>query len=196
MTPLNPEITYQPDWLPAAEATRLLETLLAQTHWQQGTVRLFGKTHPEPRLSAWYGEVGYRYAGRDLLPQPWPDALHTVRARLQEAFRADWNGVLLNYYRNGRDYMGFHADNEPELGPRPQIVSLSLGAERRFVLQHRQSGQRHTLWLTHGSLLYMYGRSQLDWRHALPKALRVHSARLNLTFRALQRPDKKFSQGL
>ena len=128
----------------------------------------------------------YRYSGARFEPRPWPDALLLVRARLCEALQVDFNSVLANRYRDGRDAMGWHADNEPELGPQPVIASLSLGATRRFVLKHRGDPSRKlALDLPHGSLLVMSGATQRNYRHALPRTARPVGERINLTFRRI-----------
>lgn len=141
---------------------------------------------PEPRLSAWYGDAAYTYSGKTRQPHAWMPILDALRQRIEIACQARFNSVLLNLYRNGQDSMGLHSDDEPELGPEPLIASLSLGAERRFVLRHKTlTDQRHTLTLAHGSLLLMAGRTQHAWKHGLPKAKSVAEPRINLTFRWL-----------
>ncbi|MGV3524283.1 MAG: alpha-ketoglutarate-dependent dioxygenase AlkB family protein [Candidatus Sericytochromatia bacterium] len=177
-----------PAWLSADAADALLARLLAEVPWQQGTIRLFGRTLPEPRLSAWYGdpEAAYRYAGRQLTPLPWLPELALLRAQLVSALKCPLNSVLLNLYRNGHDSMGLHSDDEPELGPEPVIASLSLGATRRFRVVPKQPGCASASGdLAHGDLFVMRGQSQQAWKHALPKQPHVTEARLNLTFRQI-----------
>lgn len=180
------ELAFDPQWLPPAEADALLASLRDTIAWQVHRVRLFGREHPAPRLSAWIGDAdaAYGYSGMQHVPAPWPAPLVPVRARLRETLGVDFNGVLANLYRNGRDTMGWHADDERELGPAPVIASLSLGATRRFVLKHRtHPGVRLALELAHGSLLVMSGPTQRHHRHALPRTARPVGERLNLTFR-------------
>jgi alkylated DNA repair dioxygenase AlkB len=101
--------------------------------------------------------------------------------------QVDFNSVLANLYRDGRDSMGWHSDDEPELGSQPAIGSLSLGATRRFVLKHRNDPSRKlVLELPHGSLLVMRGATQANYRHALPRTSRPVGPRINLTFRQIQ----------
>lgn len=169
---------------PAAQADRLLAALEQEAAWSRHRVRLFGRTHLAPRLSAWHGDAGarYRYSGSWHEPQPWTPALAAVRDALRDALGTAFNAVLANRYRDGNDAMGWHRDDEAELGPNPVIASASFGATRRFLLRHRD-GRREVLALGHGSLLVMAGASQACWRHALPRTARPVAARVNLTFR-------------
>lgn len=181
------EVSLDPQWLPADEADALFATLRVTLPWQVHRVRLFGREHPAPRLSCWMGDAGasYRYSGVRHEPAPWPDALAALRERLRLELGAPFNSVLANLYRDGRDAMGWHADDERELGPAPVIASLSLGATRRFALRHRPSGLKHAIELTHGSLLVMAGATQRRWQHALPRSVRQVGERINLTFRVV-----------
>ncbi|MBX3725220.1 MAG: alpha-ketoglutarate-dependent dioxygenase AlkB [Xanthomonadales bacterium] len=178
-------------WAPAfwtgAQADALLTALDDEPAWTRHRVRLFGREHLAPRLSAWHGEAGarYRYSGSWHEPHPWTPALIAVRDRLVEALGLPFNSVLANRYRDGGDAMGWHRDDEPELGGRPVIASASFGAPRRFALRH-DSGRREALALGHGSLLVMAGDSQSRWRHALPRTARPVGGRINLTFRQVR----------
>ena len=181
------ELLFAPNFLPAAKATALLTALTATVAWEQRTIRLFGQEFPQPRLTAWYGdpEARYTYSGLAWEPRPWLPALAALRASVEAATAGRYNSVLLNLYRDGRDSMGWHADDEPELGPTPAIASLSLGAVRRFRLRPR-AGLLHAPFgidLPTGSLLLMRGPTQQHWQHALPKTARPVGPRLNLTFR-------------
>ena len=127
------DLLFDPDFLTPAEADALLAQLTAGVAWEQRAIRLFGQEVPQPRLTAWYGDPAarYTYSGLTWEPQPWTPALLSLRQRLEAAAQAPFNSVLLNRYRDGRDSMGWHSDDEPELGPAPTIASLSLGATRR-----------------------------------------------------------------
>lgn len=184
------DMLFDPQFLPPAEAATLLAALSGAVAWEQRSIRLFGQNHPQPRLSAWYGDAGaaYTYSGLRWEPRPWLPALAALRQRLEAATGARFNSVLLNHYRDGHDSMGYHADDEPELGPAPVIASLSLGATRRFRLRPRPGGEGVGaaplgLDLTSGSLLLMRGATQQNWQHAVPKTARPVGPRLNLTFR-------------
>lgn len=161
----------------------LLSRLVEDTHWRQETVTVFGRRHLQPRLTAWHGDRRYAYSGLTLDPQPWTPLLQQVRAAVEEASRHHFNSVLLNYYRDGRDSMGMHSDDEPELGPNPVIASLSLGEERQFILKHKRSGETLKFPLPSGSLLVMAGATQHHWLHGINKSSRKMGPRLNLTFR-------------
>jgi len=91
--------------------------------------------------------------------------------------------VLANAYRNGADSMGWHADNEPELGQQPVIASISLGAERRFLIRPGRKGRSSPIMLEHGSLLLMSGDSQDGYQHCVPKTSPKEGLRINLTYR-------------
>tara|TARA_R110002020_G_scaffold13380_4_gene48342 strand:+ start:969 stop:1553 length:585 start_codon:yes stop_codon:yes gene_type:complete len=183
-----PEIALLPGWLPAGEADALLADLLAQVPWEVHRIRMFGRWVDSPRLSCWIGDpgTGYVYSGARFEPRPWPAALQALRARIDAAAGVAMNSVLANLYRDRRDAMGWHSDDEPELGLRPVIASLSLGGSRRFVFKHRRDpGRKFELPLEHGSLLLMKGDTQADWKHALPRTARPVPARVNLTFRRI-----------
>ena len=186
------ELAFETQWLAPAVADALLVGLQETVAWECHRIRLFGREHASPRLSCWIGDPGtaYRYSGTRFEPRPWPDALLSVRTRLREALQIDFNSVLANRYRDGRDAMGWHADNESELGPQPVIASLSLGATRRFVLKHRGDPTRKlALDLPHGSLLVMSGETQRHYRHALPRTAKPVGERINLTFRRISPAD-------
>ncbi len=166
-------------------ADTLMQKLIENTAWRQERITVYGKPYLQPRLSAWHGEVGYRYSGIRLEPNPWTPLLADLRQRIEALTGLEFNSVLLNYYRNQADSMGMHSDDERELGPEPAIASLSLGAERRFVLRHRRRRDLETLRLPlpSGSLLLMQGSTQQNWRHGIAKQTRSCGARVNLTFR-------------
>jgi alkylated DNA repair dioxygenase AlkB len=161
----------------------VLARLIAETAWRTEIVTVWGKQHPQPRLTAWHGEAAYAYSGIKLEPLPFTPLLQELRAAVEAASGRRFNSVLLNYYRDGRDSMGMHSDNEPELGPEPAIGSLNFGATRTFVLQHKASKERLRIDLTDGSLLLMGGSLQHNWNHGIPKISRPVGPRVNLTFR-------------
>ncbi len=169
-----------------AEADEMLAVLRARIDWQQEDIVLFGERRRVPRLVAWHGDPGtaYTYSGTAHEPVPWTPALLGIRHRAEEITGQRYNSVLLNLYRDGRDGMGWHADDEPELGREPVIASVSFGATRRFKLRHRCSrSAASTLDLAHGDLLLMAGATQDHYVHAVPKTARPVGPRVNLTFR-------------
>jgi len=167
----------------------VLRQLIAEAAWRQDKILVWGKMHRQPRLVAWYGDRGsdYTYSGLRMIPIPWTDLLLDIRRRVETATAAAFNSVLLNYYRNNRDSMGFHSDDEPELGENPAIASVSLGEERTFVLKYRrdQLAKPVRLRLASGSLLLMKGETQRYWKHGILKEARPCGPRVNLTFRQI-----------
>jgi alkylated DNA repair dioxygenase AlkB len=161
----------------------LFDRLVQETDWRAEAITIYGKTHLQPRLTAWVGDQAYRYSGMTLAPTPWPPLLAELRDAVQAATNHRFNSVLLNYYRDQRDSMGMHSDDEPELGPHPAIASLSYGAARTFILKHKASGDTRKLRLGDGNLLLMAGALQANWRHGINKETRPAPPRLNLTFR-------------
>ena len=167
----------------------LAQELMTSTPWRAEQIVVWGKSYPQPRLIAWYGDEtkNYSYSGIALQPLPWTATLIDVKSRVEDATGAVFNSVLLNYYRNNQDSMGFHSDDEPELGVQPIIASLSLGAERTFVLKHKSSKHEKAvrLKLPSGSLLLMRGDTQRNWKHGIGKESAACGPRVNLTFRRI-----------
>lgn len=182
------QVRLVPGWLEPAAAASLMAGLLDQVPWEVHRIRLFGREVASPRLSCWIGDAGaaYRYSGTRFQPRPWLPALAALRGRLESELGQPFNSVLANRYRSGADAMGWHSDDEPELGPEPLIASVSLGATRRFVLRHRRDpALRLEVELAPGSLLLMGGPTQRHWKHALPRTARPVGERINLTFRRI-----------
>jgi alkylated DNA repair dioxygenase AlkB len=182
------DVKLYPAFFTAAESDVYFAALRSTTKWGQGCLTLWGKTHDEPRLTAWHGDAGksYSYSGIVLHPQPWTPLLDKIKARVNEAAQTEFNSVLLNLYRDGRDSNGWHQDNEPELGVNPVIASLSFGAVRRFQMRHKtRKDLRLNLDLPHGSLLLMASATQHFWQHQIPKTAKPVGERINLTFRVI-----------
>ena len=179
-------VDYDEAWLDAEESSILLERLIDELDWAEITIRAGDKDVVQPRLTAWAGELPYRYSGQTLAPRPVPPALEDVWHRISDATGHAFNHAVLNYYRDGKDHMGMHADDEPELGRDPTIAALSLGAVRKFVL--RPKGKKRywvTYRLAHGSLLVMRGTVQRRWYHGVPKQPARAEPRINVTLRWL-----------
>ena len=144
---------------------------------------MYGKRHLQPRLTAWYGDASYTYSGLRLAPLAWTPLLDEIRTAVEAACARRFNSVLLNLYRDERDSMGMHSDDEPELGPLPAIASLSYGATRTFILKHKRDKLTLRLPLSAGGLLLMSGATQQNWLHGINKSTRSLGGRINLTFR-------------
>lgn len=184
---LPDDTRYMSDAIP--EVDTALATLIAETPWRQDHALMFGRRVALPRLTAWYGDAGagYSYSGITMQPTPWTPLLMRLKARAEELAGVAFNSALLNYYRDGRDSVGWHADNEPELGRDPVIASLSLGATRRFEFRRRPPAETDTrrIELEHGSCLVMGGAVQHHWQHRLPRDARIGAPRVNITFRRI-----------
>ena len=180
-------LRYAGRFLSTHQADSLLARLKSEVPWQQAEISLFGRKVLTPRLSCWMGdaEAVYRYSNTTFTPEPWLDCVLALKNQLEAAAGAPFNSVLLNYYRSGQDAMGWHSDDEPELGPQPVIASVSLGAVRRFLLRAKAGGPSSAIELEHGSLLLMQGDTQENYRHSLPRTTKPVDARINLTFRRI-----------
>ena len=181
----KPDIVWLPDWLDAPAASDTLAALIDEITWQQDSMNTPAGKIPFPRLTAWQGDPGavYVYSGIRNIPKPWTPTVLLLKTKAEAAAQTAFNSVLINRYRTGMDSMGWHADKERELGLEPVIASVSLGTTRTFDFRHAKTRQTHTLQLTHGSLLIMRGRTQLDWAHRVPKEPEARGERINLTFR-------------
>lgn len=179
------EVYFAPQFMSKEESDVYYERLMEEVNWQQESIKLFGKQLPMPRLTAWYGDKSYTYSGLHNKPQPWLPVLQELKEKVEQASGHQYNSVLLNLYRTGHDSMGWHADDEAELGQEPNIASLSFGGERRFSFKHksRKDLKPHSINLSHGSLLLMQGPTQRHWLHHVPKTTRIVEPRINLTFR-------------
>lgn len=192
---LSPDswISYFPYWLQTSQADQLMADLCKSLQWEEGKIRLFGKWLSIPRQHAWYGDTqaSYGWSGQRAEPLPWAPELEQLRQMLQQDTSAPFNGVLANLYRNGNDCMHWHSDDEAELGQRPLVAAISLGAERRFSLRHKSRAYpTHRLQLGHGSLLLMGGNCQHDWQHALPRSTRIDKPRISLTYRYIHTKNR------
>ncbi len=183
----QPDVGWYPDWLTHAAAADAYERIVEEVGWRQDWINTPAGRIPLPRLTAWQGEPDavYIYSGIRNEPEPWTPAVAALRDAANALCGVRFNSVLLNRYRGGTDSMGWHADREPELGTRPVIASVSLGAARRFDLRHNATGVMRSFQLGNGSLLVMRGDTQAEWRHRVPKEPGVRGERINLTFRVV-----------
>jgi alkylated DNA repair dioxygenase AlkB len=183
------EIIYFPAFLSKEEADSLFQELLENIPWQQDEIMVYGKKHLQPRLTALYGNEGkpYSYSNITMQPHYWTLPLQKIKSLVESVSDTNFTTVLLNYYRDGSDSNGWHADNEKELDVNPVIASLSLGAERNFQLKHNHDNtQKKNLILENGSLLLMKGTTQHFWKHQVPKTAKPIGPRINLTFRVIK----------
>lgn len=181
-------IIYYPNFFSTEEATILFDTLQKEIPWQQDDIKVYGKVYPQPRLTALFGNEGksYSYSNIIMHPHKWSPLLMSIKEKVEKTTEAIYSTVLLNYYRDGKDSNGWHADNEKELGTNPIIASLSFGAERMFQLKHNAiPNQKINIPLAHGSLLVMKGTTQHFWKHQIPKTTKPIDPRINLTFRII-----------
>ena len=204
----NAELLFVESFFENEEADYFQKELTENIDWQQGEISMFGKKVLEPRLTAWYGDEGkvYSYSGKTQIPLPWNTTLLSIKNRIEQLTSTschaplaetnslkimennlvinNFNSVLLNFYRNGIDSMGFHSDDEKELGLNPTIASVNFGESRRFIFRRKDDkNEKFELLLTHGSLLIMSGEMQHYWQHAIPKEPKKTRTRINLTFR-------------
>ncbi len=180
-------LLFWPQWLDSAAADELLQQAIDSIPWQSDVLKIAGKIIPVPRLHYWYGTSRdqYRWSGLSLTARPFPHWLDRIRLAVEQQCGTRFNRCLANYYRDGSDSMGWHSDDENELGQQPTIASLSFGDERRFLV--REKGQRSSaMVLQHGSLLVMKGDSQRRFQHSLPKTRRAAGVRINLTYRMVR----------
>lgn len=182
------DLRYDAQAYPPAQADALFTALLAEIPWQPHRLRLFGRDVDAPRLSCWIGDAQavYTYSGTRFEPRPWTPTVAALRDDLRRRLGVHFNSVLANLYRDGRDSMGWHSDDEPELGCEPLIASLSFGAVRTFRLRSRATREAAlSIELAHGSALVMAAGTQRHYQHALPRRARVAAPRINLTFRRI-----------
>ena len=167
--------------------TNYLSQLIEEIEWSQDKIKMFGKVTPLPRLTAWYGDpnIFYTYSGIKNTPLPWTQLLLDLKKSVEQECKQEFNSVLLNYYRDGKDHMGWHSDNESELGEDPTIASLSFGSERKFQLKHKTDKgiEVVSVNIESGSLLVMKNGIQTHWNHRITKTSKPIGPRINLTFR-------------
>ncbi len=183
--PCDGAALFMPDFIARSEAEQLLQYLQSTIPWREETLTIYGKTHLSPRLVCWFGDHAYSYSGTRHNPVPWLPELLDLKQRAEIASGAKFNSVLANLYRDGRDSVGWHADDERNMGE--VIASVSLGAARNFRMRHKaRKVPSLGVTLTSGSLLVMGEGMQQYWEHAIPKTAKPVGPRINLTFRWLK----------
>ncbi|WP_417887380.1 alpha-ketoglutarate-dependent dioxygenase AlkB family protein [Zunongwangia sp.] len=180
------QLIYDPHFLNSKCADLLFQKLYSETNWIQEPIKIFGKEMMQPRLTYLFGEKSYSYSNIKMEPHPFPEKLSELKTKIEAITHTKFNICLANLYRTGQDSMGWHSDDEKELGKNPIIASISLGGERVFHLQHKTKKElKQKIVLAHGSLLIMKGETQHFWKHQLPKTKKKISPRINLTFRKI-----------
>lgn len=185
LLPKDGVLKYKGRILQAEEADRYFQKLLEDIQWKQDEVMIFGKRIVTARKTAWYAAEEYEYTYSKITRKAriWTPELVELRELTEQVTGREFNSCLLNLYHSGEEGMSWHSDAEAELGKEPAIASLSLGAERKFLLKHKRTKEKLSVWLEHGSLLLMQGQTQRNWLHSLPKTKKVKEPRINLTFR-------------
>jgi len=178
-------LAYKPRFLTPESGSDLYCYLCDSIDWQQPTVRVWGQDHKVPRLQFWMGETGkdYQYSGKMFQASPWLPIIQKLKHKVEQTCDMTYNSVLLNWYRDGQDKMGWHADNEEELGPSPSIAMVSVGAKRTFQIKNIETQITENIEIEHGSLLFMKQGMQERYQHQVPSRAKVKEGRISLTFR-------------
>ncbi|MFD2164858.1 alpha-ketoglutarate-dependent dioxygenase AlkB family protein [Thalassotalea euphylliae] len=184
-------MSFEPNFIGNPLAAEYYQTLIDEVPWREDEIRMYGKWVAIPRLQQWYGDPGidYTYSGLTLSAMPWHPVLASIKHQIEQLTGWSLNACLVNCYRDGNDTVGWHSDDEPELGEFPNIASVSLGDQRDFQMKHKATKQKLVVPLSHGSLLLMSGTTQRYWQHCVPRTKRVKSPRINLTFRKIFAPN-------
>lgn len=187
--PSHGQAFYYPDFFSQEDSDRYFNHLVNDVPWKQEPIFIFGRQIMQPRLTAFYSDEGkdYGYSGIRMESHPWTNELSEIKRKIEAVAGATFSGALLNYYRDGKDSMGWHRDNEKELGKEPLIGSVSFGASRVFQFREYATKKSvRSVQLSHGSLLLMKGESQQYWEHRIPKKQKQLAGRVNITFRVLK----------
>jgi len=185
--PTGGEVNYFGKVLTPQNAQQYLQNLLQTIQWKNDEAIIFGKHIITKRMVAWYGDDNFSYTYSKTTKHAfiWTKELMELKEIIENKTQTKFNSCLLNLYHNGSEGMGWHSDDEKSLQKDSTIASLSLGAERRFLLKHNLSKETIAVQLQTGSLLVMKGATQTNWVHSLPKTTKVTTPRINLTFRAM-----------
>jgi len=184
----NGEYIYIPAFINKTRSDFYLNTFLKEIEWKQQKMNMYGKTLMFPRLTSWYGDSDkpYTFSGITLTPNQWSKELLEIKNNIESKWSIQFNSVLLNLYRDGKDSISWHTDAEKELGNNPVIASVNFGATRKFQLRYKQTKEKIEIELKHGSLLIMLGELQHYWQHQVPKTKKKVGERINLTFRLIK----------
>jgi alkylated DNA repair dioxygenase AlkB len=173
------------DFFNSVDSNKLLKKFILKLPWESMMIKMFGRDTKIPRLQCWIGDEGceYRYSGKQLSRQIWNQDLIMIRKKIYQELKIDFNSVLANYYRDGKDSMGWHSDDEKELGPNPTIASISFGSERDLVFRNKITKETLAIPQTNGCLILIDGETQRNWQHSIKKTQKFIGPRINLTFR-------------
>ena len=179
------KIRIEDNFFNQIDSDELLTKLISKLPWESMVIKMFGRDTTIPRLQCWIGDEGcnYKYSGEKLNRQNWTKDLTMIREKIYKEFKIDFNSVLVNYYRDGKDSMGWHSDDEKELGHNPTIASISFGSERDLVFKNKISKETLSIAQVHGCLILIDGKTQKNWQHSIKKTRKVIGPRINLTFR-------------
>jgi alkylated DNA repair dioxygenase AlkB len=189
LLPYRGEAYLYPNFFSSAECVAYFKDLHNNIDWKQEPVKIFGKQVMQPRLTAWYGDNDkpYSYSGITMRPKPWTPTLQLIKEKIEMVAKGRFTSALLNLYRDGKDSMGWHRDNEKELGINPVIGSVSFGAARIFKLRdYNDKSVIKQMELSDGSFLLMRGETQHYWEHQVAKTSKEVGMRINITFRAIK----------
>ncbi len=183
----NLPFKHYPRWLNKSSSEKLFNSLVKDIKWKTEKLEIFGRLVKVPRKIAFFGDknVNYIYSKKTHYALPWIPSLFELKEKIQAKLESTFNSVLCNYYKDGNDYIGWHQDNEKDLGSNPIIASISLGTERKFLIRHSQTKQIKEFILSDGDLFIMFDDCQKNWQHSLPKCPKNHSPRINLTYRKI-----------
>ena len=189
LLPCDGEVLIYPALFSKEESDHYLEVLRREIAWKQEPIKILGKEIMQPRLTAWYGDVdkSYTYSGITMQPIAWTASLKEIKEKIERIAGLQFTSALLNLYRTGNDSMGWHRDNEKELGINPIIGSVSFGATRNFQFRkYSDKSNKINLELSHGSFLLMRGSTNHHWEHRVPKISEPVNERINITFRIIK----------
>lgn len=169
----------------------LFERIDKTTPWERFKVKIQGKEIDQPRLTCFMGDVDkpYYYSGYNRIPVHWTPIIKLIRDSIQEDLpnsHPKITSVLINKYRDGHDYIGLHSDDETDLNKNAYIISVSFGATRNFWFVNKKTNDKTTLALTDGSVVLMGKGTQANYKHTVPKSLKITEPRINLTFRCVK----------
>ena len=180
-------VNYHGQILKPLVAKSYFNNLFNTIEWKNDEANIFGKRIITNRKVAWYGDSNYSYTYSNSTKQAlsWTKELLELKDIVEKLTETTFNSCLLNLYHNGNEGMAYHSDDEASLGKNATIASLSFGAERRFLFQHKKTKETISIQLENGSLLVMKAETQAYWAHRLPVSTKIKNPRINLTFRTM-----------